>query len=167
MTDNIMAICTGRLTLSRISYHTNLQQASGLVIPLGVIAEMTLGPWRALGLIARSKLSSDELSATARMLRDKLAVPFGLLKPEFDWAFANTEPNEALAKLSERFSESLFFAPPSHQAMKKLLPEGPTAAEQILSDLRRSRDEEFYLMLAEAGGGRNVPPTEDITRLAA
>jgi hypothetical protein len=51
--------------------------------------------------------------------------------------------------------------------MKKLLPAGPTAAEQILSDLRMTRDEEFYLLLAETGAEPQAVPSEDTTRLAA
>ncbi len=164
-----MAIKVGRLSLSRVTYHTNLQQASGLVIPLGVIAEMTIGTWRALGLIARTTLSADEIATIGRMWRDEISTPFNFLNPEFDWAFANTEPGEALGKLAQRFSESLFFAPPTMTATKKVLPVGPPGAELILSDLRKSRDEDFYLMLAEAanlGGEPTVPRSRDISEIA-
>src|SRR5208283_3942506 len=58
---------------------------------------------RALGLIARTTLIEEESAAIGRLLRDKLSDPFSFLKPEFDWAFANTEPAEALAKLAQRF----------------------------------------------------------------
>ena len=165
MADKIVAIQVGRLSLSRVTYHTDLQQASGLVIPLGVIAEVTIGTWRALGLIARTALVPDEVAAVGRMLRDKLSEPFNFLKPEFDWAFADTEPGEALGKLAQRFSESLFFAPPTTIATRKVLPVGGAGAELVLSDLRKSRDEEFYLMLAEARGQPDPVPSEDTTKL--
>lgn len=164
MADKIMAIQTGRLSLSRVVYHTNLQQAAGVIIPLGVIAEMTIGTWRALGLIARTSLAMDETDAIGRLLRDKLSDPYSFLKPEFDWAFSNTEPDEALGKLAQRFSESLFFAPPVVTSTKKVLPTGGAGAELVLSDLRKSRDEEFYLMLAESRGKPDPVPSEDTTK---
>ena len=80
-----------------------------MIIPLGVIAEMTIGTWRALGLIARTKLLDDEIAALGRIVREQVSAPFDFLKPEFDWAFAKTPPGEALAKLSERFSEFVVF----------------------------------------------------------
>lgn len=166
MTDNIMAITTGRLSLSRITYHTNLQQASGLIVPLGVMVELTLGHWRALGLIARTELSMDETKAVGRLIREKIARPFDFLKPEFDWAFSKTTSGYALAELANRFSESLFFAPPTAHAIRKVLPPGAAAAEPILGDLRKARDEEFYLMLAELEDQRPMP-IEATTKLAA
>ncbi|MDE2163674.1 MAG: hypothetical protein KGJ53_10975 [Alphaproteobacteria bacterium] len=167
MTDKIMAIQNGRLSLSRITYHTDLQQASGLIIPLGVIAEMTLGTWRALGLIARTTLSIDEANALGRMIRERLTSPFEFLKQEFDWAFAETESGEALGALANRFSESLSFATPTSRVVKKVLPTGPSAADAILSELRKARDDEFYLMLAEYEDGKSGIACEDTTRLAA
>ena len=161
--ENVMAIEAGHLSLSRIEYYTDLQRGSGLVIPLGVMAELTIGPWRALGLIARTRLLSTEVGAIGRTLRDHIASPFNFLAPEFDWAFAETEPGAALAKLSQRFNGSIFVAPPAETSIKKLLPIGSLAAEQVLVDLRRSRDEEFYLMLAEAD--TEAAPSEDRTKL--
>lgn len=170
MADNIVAIQVGRLSLSRITFHTDLRRTSGLVIPLGVIAEMTIGTWRALGLIARTKLPDNEIADIGRVVREKVSAPFDFLKPEFDWAFAKTAPGEALSKLSERFSESLLFATPVHHEIKKALPAGAAAAEPILRDLRKERDDEFYLMLAEASEAKEqagAGASEDTTKLAA
>jgi hypothetical protein len=61
-----------------------------------------------------------------------------------------TPRGEALAQLSRRFSESLFFAPPREEKIRKVLPEGTSAADAVLGELRRRRDDEFYLMLAES-----------------
>ena len=80
------------------------------------------------------------------MLRDKVSVPFDFLKPEFD----SRRPKSArLSRLAQRFPTLLFFAPPSTSPIKKVLPGGGALGELILPDLRRARDEEFYLMLAE------------------
>jgi hypothetical protein len=165
--DNIMAIEAGRLSLSRVTYHTNLQQATGAVIPLGVIAEMTIGKWRALGLIARTSLTGDEIELVARMLRAQISAPFDFLKHEFDWALAETSPGYALGTLAQRYSDSLFFAPPTFADIKKLIPSDvePVVGELILPDLRKARDAEFYLMLAEQERQRDLGPSQDTTML--
>ena len=162
-----MAIYAGRLSLSRVTYHTNLQQAAGLVIPLGVMAEMSIGKWRALGLIARTSLTGEETAAVGRLLRDQISAPFDFLKREFDWALSETNAGEALVQLARRYSDSLFFAPPSSTSVKKILPsdEAVVAAvgELILPDLRKARDDDFYLMLAEDQQDDDV--TQDTTLL--
>jgi hypothetical protein len=167
MTDTAQAIRTGRLDVSRITYHTNLQHASGLIIPLGVIAELTIGSWRALGLIARMALSDDELCAIAPVLRDRLRGPFTFLASEFDRVIAETEAGEALGSLSRRFFDSIFFAPPQGHQIRKVLPLAAMAASSILVDLRKERDEEFYVMLAEAMEVSEAVSSEDRTKLLA
>jgi hypothetical protein len=166
---NIMAIQVGRLSLSRITYICDLQQASALVLPLGVIAEMTLGPVRILGLIARTRLGENETVKVGPMIRSKLAAPFDFLKEEFEWAWSNTEKGTALAKLARRHAESLFFAPPTVESFRKAVnPDAwPTAAEIVGEDLRRKRNAEFYLMLAELQGLPKVEPNREMSELAA
>jgi hypothetical protein len=73
MGDNIAKVHTGRLSLARISYYTKLQSADGLIVPLGVIAEIAIESWRGLGLIARTSLSTVELDEIAPVLRPKIA----------------------------------------------------------------------------------------------
>src|ERR1700730_3087089 len=51
---------------------------------LGVIAEMTLGPVRILGLIARTRLGENEAAKVGQMIRSRLAAPFDFLKEEFE-----------------------------------------------------------------------------------
>lgn len=102
----------GRRSLSRISYYCDLQQESGRVIPLGVIAEVTLGPVRGLGLIARTKLLDEELQEIGVMVRERISNPFDLLKVEFQWAWSNTKPGLALPVFAKRHTDSLFFSSP-------------------------------------------------------
>src|ERR1700675_4139261 len=45
-----------------------------------------LGPWRALGLIARTRLLANEVELIARLIRSKLEMPFNFLLPEFEQA---------------------------------------------------------------------------------
>jgi hypothetical protein len=165
MADNVEAIQIGRLDVSRITYHTNLQHSFGLIIPLGVIAELTVGSWRALGLISRSALSDEELRAIAGVLRDRLRDPFAFLAQQFDWALAETQAGEALSSLSQRFADSMFIAPPQGHQVRKVLPQSASVGSAILADLRRERDEEFYLMLAEMAEVREPVSSDDRTRL--
>ena len=102
----------GRRFLSRISYYCDLQRESGVVIPLGVMAEVTIGGVRGLGLIARTRVLDDELQAIGLMLRDKISNPFEFLRLEFEWAWANTESGRALSVFAQRHTDSLFFSPP-------------------------------------------------------
>jgi hypothetical protein len=162
VTDNVVAMHFGRLSLSRITYHCDLQRA-GLVIPLGVIAELAVGSGRALGLIARKSLEEEELSSVGRMVREKLATPFEFLKPDFDWAWGKiaTEKIEAgrvLNLLAGRYAESVFFAPPLAERVR-------TTADFALGELRRRRDDEFYSMLADLMGHPTIPPSKDISEL--
>jgi hypothetical protein len=96
---------------------------------------------------------------------DTVDSPFVFLAPQFDWAFSETAPGEGLPRLSQRFSESVFFAPPEDRSIRKLLPLGTPAADLILVELGKARDEEFYLMLAEADGIMATVPSEDRTKV--
>jgi hypothetical protein len=166
-TDNIVTIHAGRLSLSRITYHCDLQRASGQHIPLGVIAEMKLGPVRVLGLIARTGLTGDETSQIARLLREHLARPFEYLKAEFDWAWSNVSGGESLAALSNRHAEALFFAPPAYTSVRRPFTSGGDL-DSFKRELCDARDAEFKLMLAELRGNLELAPgLEESTKLAA
>jgi hypothetical protein len=94
--------------------------------------------------------------------------PFDFLEEQFKWAFAETRPGEALAILATRYSESLFIVPPHEETIRKVLPGGAPTAGVILGDLRRRRDDEFYLMMAESTGpSTTVPPSRETSQLAA
>jgi hypothetical protein len=168
VTDNIRALPVGRLSLSRITYISDLQRGSA-AIPLGVIAEIKMNSLRVLGLIARIQLSDIELASVGRLLRPKMSNPFQLLQQEFEWGWTNTAPGEALRALAERHSQSLFFAPPDEEFIRKSLrfDAGSAAAERLIEELRRRRDEEFWSLLSEATGESKVEPSREIAQLAA
>jgi hypothetical protein len=165
LNSNITAVSVGCLSVSRISYHTDLQQVTSLVIPLGVIAELVIGHWRALGLIARSTLSADELNQVAPRLRPSIKYPMEFLRSDFEWAFTKTDSGQALTGLSHRLTASLFCAPPADRLIRKPLPLGVSAAEPISFELRKARDDEFYLMIAECIDAHALVASEDRTKL--
>jgi hypothetical protein len=167
VTGKMVAIYAGRLSVSRITYICDLQQASASVLPLGVMAELTIGNIRALGLIARTTLDLQEVSSVGRILREKLSAPFEFLRVEFDWALSETAPGEALSALARRYSESLFFAPPQEERIRRVLSEDPAATDAVIEDLRRRRDEEFKLMIAELWGRPQIVARRDTLQLAA
>lgn len=164
---DIMAIETGRLSLSRITYQTDLRQASGLVIPLGVIAEMTLGTARALGIIARTQLERAESAAIGQLLRDALTKPFDYLKSEFDWAWANAERGRCVETLAARNSDSLLFAPPSPIFIRRPLSSKSELLDLVKCELCAARDKEFKLMMAELTTETTIPDLEESAKLAA
>ena len=150
MADDIMAIRAGRLGLSRIVYHCDLQQASGTIIPLGVIAEMMCGATRVLGLVARARLTDQEIQKVGRAYRNQLATPFALLRDDFKWAWVNTGGGTALQILADRYTNSLFFAPPRVEVVRMRSERVRGAAnvrKWTIETLRRKRDADFYALL--------------------
>lgn len=163
MTDNVVMMQFGHLSLSRITYHCDLQRATGLVIPLGVIAELAVGPVRTLGLIALKTLEEKDLAPVGRMVRNKLSSPFEFLKPDFDWAWdkIETEKIEAgrvLNLLAARYTNSIFFSAPNEQRVR-------TTAGSALAQMRQRRDEEFYSMFDDLMEHPIIPPSKDISEL--
>jgi hypothetical protein len=166
VTDNVVAIKDGRLNLSRITYYSDLQRASGLQIPLGIIAEIVIGSVRGLGLIARTELDDAEVHAIGSLIRDSLRNPFDFLKTEFDWAWNATKPGAALVSLSSRHSESLFFAPPAATMIRRAFKSDGDVGEFARRMLRDQRDAEFDLMLAELSNNVGLH-AQEMAKMAA
>lgn len=170
MTDNIMALPTGRLSLSRIVYQCDLTRTSGSMIPLGVMAEMTVGPIRVLGLIARTVLMDAEAAQIGHLVRRSLSRPFDFLMNDFDWAWSNTAPGQALQGLASRHTESVLFVPPTMHDVPRTIalalntPAGPELARE---ELRKRRDDEFLALMLDTWPDQASPPSRDVSELAA
>lgn len=168
MTDKVMAtIYVGRLSLSRITYNCDLQRASGLVLPLGVIAEMTLDTTRGLALIARTRLEPDQIQSVGRLLREQMAAPFDFLKREFDWAWANAAHGQAVATLARKHSESLFVASPLVHDLRRAFTSKSELVDAVKREFCEVRDREFKLMMAELTPDGSEPELEEAAKLAA
>jgi hypothetical protein len=148
MADNLSTIQTVTLSISRIVYYTDLQRADVAAIPLGVMAEITGGGCRGLGLIARTHLLQSESELVGRLIRERLSCPFNYLEIEFNWALENTESGTAMKALASRHSESFFFSPPVTTSWRKALAEDGLE-QHLVSQLCKERDREFYVLLAE------------------
>lgn len=166
MTENVATIVDGQLHLSRITYNCDLRQGTGDVLPLGVIAEIALGPVRALGLIARTELDDDESQQIGSLWRGRLTRPFELLKVEFDWAWANAGAGKALGALANRHSESLLIGTPRSTPLRKAFNSGQEILDFARRELRNQRDDEFELMLAELWEQLDSSPTEELAKAA-
>jgi len=163
VTNNVM-IKDGWLTLSRITYFSDLQR--GVQFPLGVMAEiMIVGSVHGLGLISRTGLEETELASVGRLMTDALKSPFELLKSEFDWAWNNAPAGGALAALCNKNSESLFFASPTKALIRRAFRSEAEIADFARRQLREQRDSEFDLMLAELL--HPSPYSEEMAKLAA
>jgi hypothetical protein len=144
VTNSTKAATLGRLCLSRISYHCDLQQDGGPVIPLGAIAEVTVGPLRGLGLIARTQLLADELENIGRLLRARITSPFEYLREEFDWAWTNVPAGGALVILASRNTDSMFFSPTKTRGFSVELEQAETRLHTILNAEFRSLLEDSF-----------------------
>ena len=111
MVDKIVAIHNGRLSLSPILYYCDLRQASGTTIPLGVIAEMTYGPLRVLGLIAQKRLSDVQLRQVGRAYQPKMVTPFAFLRARTSKEYGRKPTLETLYRHSRSIIPILCFSP--------------------------------------------------------
>src|SRR3984893_4175012 len=126
--------------------------------------ERCFSPWRRCVHPPRRRPTRTE----ARDRQALQALPPRDGRASFDWALSQTPRGEALSRLASRYSESLFFAPPEETAIRHILPRGsPAAIDAVLDELRRRRDAEFNLMIAEHWGQSKVVDRRETLELAA
>jgi hypothetical protein len=116
---------------SIISFYEDVSRADGLVIPVGVMAEVHL-PHRlyALGLIARTGLSNEELRNASLLARPLVAKPFKYLAEQFEIAWNECAPGAALTRLAEQHSYSaLRFSAPERLPFNLIEPESVLRAQ--------------------------------------
>jgi len=158
---------SGRLTLSSIEFHIDLGTKGGRVIPLGYIAEITVGTMCGLGMIARTELTAEEREQIGELGRQLLENPYDYLSGQFDEAWDHADPGERLEYLASQHGHSLHFAIPKESAVPKrlLLGSAPIRSEvrnHLLGALEEKSLESF---------GMNAPagplPQNELWELAA
>jgi hypothetical protein len=103
---------TGTLHVSTIEFYSELGKPAGFVLPLGVIAEISVPLLRGLGMIARTELEPDELSTIGYLGEKLISRPFDYLAEQLDDAWANAAPGSALEFLAAKHLYSLHFSVP-------------------------------------------------------
>src|SRR5438094_7760588 len=108
------AVSPGRGTLhvSTIEFYPELGKPAGFVLPLGVMAEISVPLLRGLGMICRTELEPDELRTIGYLGEKLISRPFDYLAEQFDDAWANAAPGGALEFLAAKHLYSLHFSVP-------------------------------------------------------
>jgi hypothetical protein len=107
----LAAVAFGPATLRilKISYRCDLSRTDGLIIPLGILADMRAANTYVLGLVARKSLSVDEAFQVGELVRADISAPFNYLDPIFENVIHAPAPGEAFEALQDKYSLSLAF----------------------------------------------------------
>jgi hypothetical protein len=101
-----------KLRLSLISYSCDVANAGGVIIPLGVIADISLGGGsiHGLGLIGRKEIAETESAQVGQLFRGMISKPYEMLKAEFDRVWVSQDALEAFSRLPIVHDTSLTFS---------------------------------------------------------
>lgn len=121
-------IAVGSLNFANIQFYCELGNPDGRVIPLGVMAEISLPQLRGLGMIARTELDADELQEVGHLGRGLIAKPFEYLAQQFEKAWVEAGPGKALEYLAEKHPHSLHFSVPNQRDVPRNLLTGESGA---------------------------------------
>jgi hypothetical protein len=100
-----------RLRTLEITYRCDLGRTDGQVIPLGILAELTVQGVYGLGLCARSKISAEEAALIGQLMRSELKSPYAHLLSVFRSVFDSERSRDAFSRLPTEHSHSLCFKP--------------------------------------------------------
>src|SRR5437870_3402437 len=114
-------VATQTLNFATIEFHLELGKTNGRVIPLGVMAEISLPRIRGLGMIARTELDADELNAVGYLGERIIAKPFAYLAQQFEDAWLKATPGKALEYLAAKHPHSLHFSVPAGRDIPRQL----------------------------------------------
>jgi hypothetical protein len=118
----------GELHFSTIAFYADIGKLDAVVIPVGVMAEIYL-PQRlyALGLIARTELSNEELRFASELAKPLITRPFKYLAEQFEKAWETLALGAALKHLAATHAHSAL-----HFSVPERLPFYLTAGESVL-----------------------------------
>lgn len=103
------AFAPASLRILEISYHCDLTQVGGRVIPLGVLVDLRVAGLYGLGLVARQGLTEEEACHVGTLIRPRIAAPFKYLNTIYDEVFKASSPGTVFETLPDRHSLSLAF----------------------------------------------------------
>jgi hypothetical protein len=154
-----LAFRPAELRLLEISYHCDLTRSGGDVIPLGVLADISVDDVYGLGLAARRTLSANEIAKIGRLVRADLSAPFSYLLKVFNSVYENDAPIEAFAALADEHTHSLRFQRAAGKIIK--LPRSIAANTDarllwVKDQVRRYGDAAYWKLF-----GEDVPDVVD------
>lgn len=154
----------GVLRYSAITFHVDMTKPGALVIPIGVMAEISLPSLYALGLIARTELSAYELEFASELSKPLVSKPFKYLAAQFENAWDTLTPGTALNYLAEKHAYSaLHFSLPERSAF--YVAAAPAALKtSIRMNLGLTLDDQMQKLLMRQPQGS---PQEELLQLKA
>jgi hypothetical protein len=161
----------GILRYSAVTFHVDMTKPEAVVIPIGVMAEISLPTVYALGLIARTELSINELELVSELAKPLVAKPFKYLALQFEEAWNKLAPGAALDYLAEKHAYSaLHFSVPEDSPF--YLPAEPGLKQSIRMNLGVILDDQMMKLLRPKNESTHVPqpqasPQEELLQLKA
>jgi hypothetical protein len=104
------AFAPAALRILEISYRCDISRQGGMVIPLGILADIRASETYGLGLVARKSLSDDEAANVGGLLRQYLSAPFDYLHAIYDEVIRSSSPASAFEALPDKHFLSLYFS---------------------------------------------------------
>jgi hypothetical protein len=99
------------LRLLEVSYDCDLTRSGSEIIPLGVMADLSVEGVYGLGLVARKALSDVEQEKIGPLVRSDFAAPFTYLLGIFEKVYCSDAPLAAFEGLIDQHTHSLRFRP--------------------------------------------------------
>jgi hypothetical protein len=96
----------GTFRYSTVKFYVDMRRPDAHVIPIGVMAEISLPTVNALGLIARTELSAEEMRLVSELAKPLVSKPFEYLAKQCDEAWNTLAPGTVLNHIAEKHAYS-------------------------------------------------------------
>ena len=151
MSTHVVPMTTGTFKVSPINFYCSPGRSNGPLIRLGFIAEIFVPKLRGLGLIARTQLNEFEIESIGELSRRILERPYDYLVNEFDQAWHESDPGQAIEYLTSCHPHSLRFeALKEEDVPRRLFLDGQPIRSLILA----------YMVEALEEGGFTLKPLQ-------
>jgi hypothetical protein len=172
MNDRILRFPSGHFSLARIVYFTDLRRSDSPIVPIGVVAEVTLNGLTGIGTALRPTLDDSELHQVGPWMREALRDPMRSLWPEMEKALITAPSGTALQVFSALHQSSLSVLSPQALDVPKqwLLERDYDALKSLVSArLNVTLTEQYYELLFPPRGDvdQQKPRVAEEVRMAA